>query len=120
MVSDKIRSTVVIVVAAVRSLIERDSNEIDQANNLRVLVETLLAAGDNLRQHAEAVASGRLGKRWAVPALLHLVFEESTFGDRHCNRLRPVVFLGHCARLRFRWIAVLYCSCCHLDLVKAG
>ena len=60
---------------------------------LGVLVEDLLPSGDDLRDDGEAVARRSLGEDRAVPALLHLVLEKSSLGDRHGGGLRPILLL---------------------------
>src|SRR6266446_446646 len=61
---------------------------------LGVLVEYIFPAGDDLSDDREAVACRTLGKDWAVSALLHLIFEDSPFRDRHSRRFGPLALLG--------------------------
>src|ERR1700730_10561678 len=67
---------------------------------LSVLVEYIFPAGDDLRDDGEAVACWSLGKDRAVSSLLHLIFEDPSFRDRHGRGLRPVA-LPRCVRHNF-------------------
>ena len=59
-----------------------------------VLVENLLATGDDFCENRKAVARRALGKDRSVSALLHLIFEESSFRNRHRRRFGRVAPLG--------------------------
>src|SRR3954454_16383108 len=59
-----------------------------------VLVEYIFPARDDLGDDGEAIARGTLGKDLAVSALLHLVFEDPSFRDRHRRRSGPVALLA--------------------------
>ena len=58
-----------------------------------VLVEHVFSSGNDLRYDRKAVARRSFREDGAVSALLNLVLEVSTFGDRHYRRLGPVVLL---------------------------
>ena len=45
-----------------------------------IFVEDVLAAGDDLRQDREPIASRRLGKDWAIPTLFALSLLKPPFG----------------------------------------
>ena len=59
-----------------------------------VLVEYIFPARDDLGDDGEAIARRTLGKDRAVSALLHLIFEDPSFRDRHRRRSGPVALLG--------------------------